>query len=388
MSHNKIFPRQENGAPLITHNFGYHIENRRFVAYLETKAAERGIEIIDDIVTSATQNEHGLTGVHLESGRNLTADFYVDCSGFRTLLVGKTLNEPFISYKSTLFCDRAVVSAWERTDEPIQPYTTAETMDAGWCWRIDHPDYINRGNVYSSAFIKDEDAERELRSKNPSVQKTWIVKFASGRFERSWVKNVVAVGNAAGFVEPLESTALAVICDEARILAEVLADCDRQPTSGPITQYNRINARAWDSIRDFLGIHYKFNTRLNNTPFWQACRADAELGPIQDLVDYFQDRGPSSFWRFNQIHFNDMFRMEGYLAMFVGQKLPYQARYTPTADETRVWKAIQARHRQMAESAYSVRDALSVIMSPDCRWRPGYFKVPLESQMTSFTGSD
>ncbi len=163
MSHNKAFTRQASGLPYIQPNFGYHIENQRFVAYLEDMAPQRSITVVDDVVTGATQDEHGIAGVQLASGQSQSADLYIDCSGFRSLLIGETLREPYTSFKSTLFCDRAVVGTWPRGDEPVQPYTTAETMSAGWCWRIDHPDSIMRGYVYSSAFIGDEDAEREFR---------------------------------------------------------------------------------------------------------------------------------------------------------------------------------------------------------------------------------
>src|SRR5205085_6173192 len=133
-------------------------------------------------------------------GAVASADLYIDCSGFRSLLLGQTLKEPFVSYKSTLFCSRAVISEWNRTDEPIQPYTTCETMECGWCWRIDHENFISRGYVYSPEFISDSDAEAEFRRKNPRVESTRIVKFVSGRYERCWVKNVIAMGNSAGFV--------------------------------------------------------------------------------------------------------------------------------------------------------------------------------------------
>ncbi len=226
MSHRKAFARQPNGDPLITRNFGYHIDNPRFVAFIESKAAEMGIEIIEDVISEARADEQGIAEVQLASGRRLTADLYVDCTGFRSMLLGKALGEPFLSFKSTLFCDRAVTSTWKRTDEVILPYTLAESMNAGWCWQIDHPDSIMRGYVYSSDFISDDEAEREFRSKNPKVTSTRIVKFASGRFRRSWVKNLVAVGNSSGFVEPLESTALAIICDESRLLAECLYESE------------------------------------------------------------------------------------------------------------------------------------------------------------------
>jgi tryptophan 7-halogenase len=383
MSHDKVFVRQKNGLPLVQLNYGYHLENRRFVAYLEEMAARRDISLIDAVVSGATRGEHGISSVQLESGESLSADMYIDCTGFRSLLIGKTLNEPFTSFKPTLFCDRAVVGVWMRSDEVIQPYTTAETMSAGWCWQIDHPDCINRGYVYSSSFIDDEQAAKELREKNPKIKDTWIVRYHTGRFERAWVQNVVAVGNSSGFVEPLESTGLAVICDAARILAGCLLECGQSPRQTYVNYYNRLMRQVWDSIRDFLGIHFKFNTRLD-TPFWKAARADTVLGPVQELIDFYQENGPSSFFRASLLPANDMFGLEGYFALLVGQELPYRARYSPTAKEKQLWDAARARNRAMAENAVGVRETLEVLSRPTITWKEGFFKNAVDAQMTSY----
>ncbi len=231
MTHNHAFLRQPNGDPYISRDFSYHVENEHFVAYLEKMVTEEGVVFVTDTVQQVEQDNHGITRLILESGKQATADLYVDASGFRSLLLGNALTESYISFQKVLFCDRAVLGSWQRTDEPIKPYTTAETMNSGWCWQIEHLDHINRGYVYSSHFISDEDAEREFRGKNPKVEKTRLVKFPSGRYVRQWVKNVAAVGNASGFVEPLEATSLSLICDQARLLAQFLLESDMEPNS-------------------------------------------------------------------------------------------------------------------------------------------------------------
>ncbi|HTK78374.1 MAG TPA: FAD-dependent oxidoreductase, partial [Gemmataceae bacterium] len=231
MARNKAFARTREGWPHIEPHYAYHLENEKFVRYLEALAARRGISIADGTVVDVRQDgDGGVADVLLASGERLSADLYVDASGFRSLLLGKTFGEPFVSFKSSLFCDRAVVGGWDRgADEPIQPYTVAETMDAGWCWRIDHTHRINRGYVYSSSFISDEDAEREYRAKNPKVESARVIRFMTGHYARAWVKNVVAIGNSNGFVEPLESTAIAHICVMSQNLAEMLAESEFQP---------------------------------------------------------------------------------------------------------------------------------------------------------------
>src|SRR4030095_17204289 len=132
---------------------------------------------------------------------------------------------PFVDFSNALFCDRAVIGGWARSTEPILPYTTCETMDAGWCWQIEHEQFINRGYVYGSRFLDEDAARTEFLRKNPKIaNEPRVVKFRSGRYARSWVGNVVAIGNASGFVEPLEATALGVINAAAGTLSDVLAD--------------------------------------------------------------------------------------------------------------------------------------------------------------------
>src|SRR5262249_49132105 len=152
----------------------------------------------------------------------------------------KALGEPFRSFAPSLYCDRAIVGSWDRgADEPIKPYTTAETMNCGWGWQIDHEHHINRGYVHSSAYLSETDAEAELRAKNPKMGPTRVVRYVSGRYERNWVKNVVAIGNASGFVEPLESTGLAVIGQMSLALAVALEDGDRTPGPAIAGQFNK-----------------------------------------------------------------------------------------------------------------------------------------------------
>jgi tryptophan halogenase len=376
MTLNHAFLRQPNGQPLIGGDVAYHLENEKFVSYLETVAAQLGVVTRDDTVVEVLQDEHGLTGLRLASGPVATADLYFDCSGFASVLLGQALREPFISFKASLYCDRAVVGGWVRTDEPIQPYTTAETMTTGWCWRIDHTDRINRGYVHSSAFISVADAEAEFRAKNPKVGPTRVVKYLSGRYQRGWVKNVVAIGNSSGFVEPLESTGLTAICGQSQAMAEGLRDCDRQPRPSVVTQYNKRFARGWDVIRQFLAIHYRFNTRLD-TPFWRECRAHADLAGAADFVDYYRDNGPSVVWRTTLLDPGDQFGMEGYLSLLLGQQVPFTTTYRPSERDLTAWQTIKQAIRNKVERAFTVAEALQAVHAPHFQWPAGLYQLPL-----------
>lgn len=373
MSHDRVFLRNQYGGPLIGTDVGYHIENKKFVEFLEGYAARLGIGILDDTVVEVGQNDHEITGLRLQSGSTVAADLYVDSSGFAAVLLSKTLHEPFVSYKTTLFCDRAVVGGWDRTDEPIKPHTTAEGMTAGWCWQIEHEHRINRGYVYSSAFIADDEAEREFRSKNAKVQATRIVPFISGRYERAWVKNVVAIGNAAGFVEPLEATSLGVICDESDSLVNCLMEGNGRPTPSIIQHYNRRNAGKWDNIREFLAVHYRFNTGFD-TPFWRECRAKVELGNAAGVVEYYQQNGPGTFHRQTLISPLSQFGLEGYWSLLIGQKVACENAYVPSAQERAAWQQIQQAFRAKATAAVSIAEALALIRRPDFHWPPSLYR--------------
>ncbi len=371
MTHDRVFEREPGGAPAIRNAaFSYHFENEKFVQFLEGYAVAQGVRTLDDTVLEVRQDETGVAGLVLKSGAVESGDLYVDSSGFVSLLLGKAMGEPFLSFKSSLFCDRAVVGGWARGpgDEVIKPYTTCETMNAGWAWQIEHIGRVNRGYVYASDFVSDDEARAEFLAKNPKVTETRVVRFVCGRYRRCWVKNVVAIGNASGFVEPLEATALGVIAMQSRLLADTLVDGDGRPRRSQVNQYNAYHERNWDSIRAFIAVHYKFNTRLD-TPFWRACRADTDLGArAEAVVDYYRECGPSPLCQPTLFDEFDQFKMAGYATMLVGMEVPFERTHQPTNAELRTWAARRHRNREAALRAVPVREALDVIHSPRWKW--------------------
>jgi tryptophan halogenase len=367
MARERIFVRADGGAPRLHDSVAYHFENEMFVRFLEGYASATGVQVMDDTVSAVTQDDRGMAGLQLVSGATAQADLYVDCSGFTSLLLGRTLAEPFISFKDSLFCDRAVAGGWDRRDEVIRPYTTCQTMNAGWCWQIEHEHRINRGYVYCSSFISDADAESEFRQANPQVGPTRVVRFVSGCYRRAWAKNVVAVGNAAGFVEPLEATALGVIAMQSRLLADTLADCDRTIRPTQVGQYNRFHERTWEGIRDFISVHYRFNTH-RDTPFWRHCREHTDLAGAAPLVEFFKENGPSGLWRPTMLDSFDPFGTGGYATLLLGQKVPYQRTHEPSAEEIETWRRLRQGWDQAAAKAMTVKEALEVVRSPRWKW--------------------
>jgi tryptophan halogenase len=365
MLHDKVFPRRADGMPTFHNNHAFHLENVTFVNYLENRCREVGVTITDATVKVETGGE-GIAALVTEGGERITGDLYIDASGFRSELLGRALNEPFISYADSLFSDRAIVGGWDRAkDEPILPYTIAETMDAGWCWHIGHEHVIHRGYVYGSAFISDEAALAEFLRKNPRIDaaKTRVVKFRAGRYERSWVGNVVAIGNSSGFVEPLESTSLQVVCVECSALADSLLDSFCEPPPSLIKLYNRFNGSQWDDIRNFLAIHYKFNTRFD-TPFWQAVRADAKLHGAEDIVEWYRENGPSVLAGVALVHPSNSFRMDGFIALLVGMNVPYDKVYYPTPAEQEFWWQHRQQLAAEAHRGMNSEEVLQVLRTP------------------------
>lgn len=368
MAHDKAFPKRKNGMPQFHQNHAFHIENHKLVEWLESQCRGAGISFTEATIRVEGEGET-ISALVTESGERISADLFIDSSGFRSELLGRHFREPYKSFADTLYCDRAVIGGWKRTDEIIHPYTTAETMDAGWCWQIEHENFINRGYVYSSAFIDDDKALDEFMKKNPKVETTpRVIKFRSGRYNRSWVGNVVAVGNASGFVEPLEATALQVITIQASSLADGLRDCLCSPTPSLIQLYNQYNVRQWDDIRDFLAVHYKFNSRVDS-PFWLACQRDTPLHDAQTLVDFYRENGPSVLPGNILLDPNNSFGMDGYLAMLVGQNVPHQKPYSPTAKEKAFWKNyVDGLAFEANSIGLTVRESLDAIRSPEAVW--------------------
>lgn len=369
MRRDKAFPAQPNGCPDIQGWHAFHIENEKLVSLLETAVRDCGIDIIDGEVADTERKADGdLAAVVLDDGRRLGADFFIDASGFRSELLGKALDEEFRSFSGSLFCDRAVIGGWKRDDEPILPYTTAEQMDAGWSWQIEHEHHINRGYVYSSDFISDDQAVDEFRRRNPKLpEDPRVVRFRSGCHRRQWVANVVAIGNAGGFVEPLEATALMIVCGNLQMLVEMLHRSRLAPTPSLRDLFNELSGRSWDDIRDFLALHYKFNT-APDTAFWRHCREDTDLGDAAALVDFYRENGPNGFARFRLSQLRNDFGLEGHLVMLVGQKVPHDAPYRPDETERQRFEQYRAGLDQTARAGLSVRQTLDKIRHPGWRW--------------------
>jgi tryptophan 7-halogenase len=365
MNADKMCIRMPNGKIRFNANHAYHLQNARFVDFLERKADEFGIEKIDAILQDVVQDESGIKSLVLDNGQTVSADLFVDASGFRAELIGQVFNEPFVDFSNALYCDSAVVGGWERTTETYHPYTTAETMNAGWCWRIEHDDLVNRGYVFSSKFLSEDEAVAEYKEKNPLANVVKVIRFRSGVYRRSWVKNVVAIGNSLGFVEPLEATAIGMICDSVVRLVAALRSSGREILELQQRLYNEATYENWIIIRDFLAMHYKFNSRIDS-PFWRAAMADVEVGDAQLYVDYYKQVGPDFSMLDTQLK-RDFFSAEGYLVMLLGQQVPFKRQIDISKAEQDQWKKFRNNLDVQISAGIDVPQFLEIARSDDPR---------------------
>ncbi len=338
--------------------FAYHLDNKPFVRFLAEVAGKRGIGHIDariaDVRLSA---EDWVDHLVTDDGRRLEFDFYVDCTGFRSLLLGKALGTPFRSYASSLFTDSAVTGNLPHGGS-LKPYTTATTMDAGWCWNIPTPDSDHLGYVYSSAALDADQAAAELARKNPGITEPEFIRFRTGRHTEAWRGNVMAVGNAYAFVEPLESSSLLMITMMSMMLAQGLPTSWSQPRSR--AAFNTSIARKWDALRWFIAVHYRFNTRLD-TPFWRDARANVDVSGIQPLLDAFSEGAPlqlRDLYTRGSVRatVRTFYDLQSYDCILLGQKTP--ARWLPMRERADRWHARKAAAEALVRQALPQAEAL------------------------------
>lgn len=339
--------------------FAYHLDNGRFVKYLTELAARRGVhhesaQIADVVLGEGEWVDH----LRLTDGRDLRFDMYVDCTGFRSVLLGKALGTPFHSYASSLFTDRALTGNVDHGGH-LRPYTRATTMDAGWCWRIPTRESDHLGYVYSSAALSDEAAADEIRAANPGIGELRQVRFRVGRHEKAWRGNVMGIGNSYAFVEPLESSGLLMI------IWGVLALTRSMPASWsaprPAELVNDALASRWDAIRWFLSIHYRFNTRLD-TPFWKEAREHADVSGLQPLLDVFAGGAPLRFrdpltLAFAATTAPTFYGIAGVDTILLGQR--HSTRLLPRTEPIERWHERKAAADALVRHALPHKDALA-----------------------------
>jgi len=259
--------------------YTYHLNARFFAEYLSGIAQFRGVEHIWDDMEDVELDERGyISALKLKEHGRYPVEFVIDCTGFKGLILQKALKEPFIPYGKHLLCDRAVPVLIPHKDPTrIEPCTTATGMSAGWAWNVPLYDRLGTGYVYSSQFLSEDEAidelMRHLGDQAPKDFDPKVIPMKIGRVRNPWVKNCIATGLSAGFVEPLEATAIFTIEMTARWLLNYFPDknCDEHL----VNRFNKIMNQMYDEIRSFIVMNYVTSNRPE--PFWLAARNDVDI---------------------------------------------------------------------------------------------------------------
>lgn len=278
-------------SPLAVYAWALHFDAGAFAAHLRALAERHGVVRHDDKLQGVERHaESGLIeALVLESGRRLEGDLFIDCSGFRGLLIGEALGVPFEPWSDSLLCDRAVVVP-SRADEAWRPYTRAVAQPAGWQWNIPLQHRHGNGYVYSSVFEDDERAAERLLAALPgeALDEPRLIRFTPGRRRVSWAHNCVAIGLSSGFIEPLESTSIAMIENGITRLIRLFPDWPIQPAC--VEEFNAMTNAEFDRIRDFIVLHY-LASRRDDTEFWRAARAVTPSDILRHKLALFRQRG-------------------------------------------------------------------------------------------------
>ena len=305
--------------------WAYHFDATLYAAYLRRFAEARGATRIEGKVASVERHQASgdIASVTLEDGTRIAGDFFIDCTGFRALLIEQELHTGFEDWSHWLPCDRAVAVPCTAHGD-FTPYTRATAHSAGWQWRIPLQHRVGNGLVYCSDFLSDEEAEATLLANldgKPMASPNRL-RFTTGMRKRPWSHNCLALGLAAGFMEPLESTSIHLIQSSiARFLAMLPGT---HPALALAAEFNRQAQFEWTRIRDFLILHYCANGREGEA-FWDRCRAMDLPDTLTARIDQFRERG------FIHREHEELFTPEGWLRVFIGQGVMPQA-YHPLAD--------------------------------------------------------
>jgi tryptophan halogenase len=319
------FPTTEEGGINSTFAYAYHFDANLYAGFLREFSEIRGLrrtegKVVD--VTLGAQDGHIAT-IALNSGEVIEGDLFIDCSGFRSLLMGKALDVGYEDWTPWLPCDRALAVPCERTG-PLTPYTRSTAREAGWQWRIPLQHRTGNGYVYSSRFISDDEAAATLLANldGAALDDPRPLRFQAGRREKSWHRNCIALGLASGFLEPLESTSIYLIQIAITNLLKLMPAKAIDPAL--VEEFNRLIDVEYERVRDFLILHYHANTR-DDAPLWTYCREMDVPESLRRRMALFQHRG--HIHKYGQ----GLFAPPSWLSVFVGQGLR-PAHYDPLVD--------------------------------------------------------
>lgn len=287
----KFFPpSQAMNTPIGGAGYAVHLDAKLVAAYLRRHAEARGVTRSEGNCVGVERRENGfIAALQLADGRRVEGDFFIDCSGFKALLIGESLGVEFEDWSHYLPCDRAYVVKTEKAGSRV-PYTTATARKSGWAWRIPLRNGTGHGYVYSSRFCDEAQAKSTLLKHldAPRITEPRLVSFASGLRREFWRDNCLALGLSGGFVEPLESTAIHLIARGMDFLLRLFPDADCEPSLR--REYNRRMTADFTEVRDFILLHY-CTTEREDSEFWRWCKTMTLPDSLRERIELFQGHG-------------------------------------------------------------------------------------------------
>ena len=296
-------------------NYAYHLDAGLYARFLRAKYEPRGVRRIEGRIARAEQDgESGhVTALVMENGTRVAGDLFIDCTGFRGLLIEQTLRAGYEDWRHWLPTDSALAVQTPSTDR-ILPYTRAIARSAGWQWRIPLQSRVGNGLVFCSAHLTEDQARTELLAnlKGSPLTEPRLIRYVTGRRRKMWDKNVVALGLASGFMEPLESTSIHLIQVGVTRLIKMF------PFGGEFAalseRYNAQTNVEFERIRDFIVLHYKL-TQRDDAPFWRTCREMAVPDSLAERIALFEESA------FAYQGADDLFSVTSWVFVMVGQRL-------------------------------------------------------------------
>jgi tryptophan halogenase len=321
------FDFPEMGKPTIasTYSYAYHLDASIYARELRKLAESRGVVRTEGKVREVLQDSQSgaIQSLILESGEQVDGDFFIDCSGFRSLLLGSKLKVAWEDWSKWLPCDRAFAVPSESANE-LTPYTRSTAVEAGWRWRIPLQTRTGNGYVFSTGFTNEQDAADSLLKglDTPSLDEPRLLRFQAGRRVLNWDKNCVALGLASGFLEPLESTSIYLIQIAIMHLLPLLPLAGMDPRLA--NEFNRKTNVEYDRIRDFLILHYHL-TRRDDAEIWRYCAHMDVPDSLTEKMELFRHSAQIEQYK------DGLFTLPSWLAVYLGQGL-IPSGYSPFAD--------------------------------------------------------
>ncbi len=281
-----------------TYGYAYQFDATLFGPFMRRFATGCGVERIEGRVSAVDRDgtSGDVTTLRLDDGRVVAGDLFIDCSGFRSLLLGDALAEPWEDWSHWLPCDRAAAMPCAQVEDEVDPYTRAIAMPGGWRWRIPLQHRIGNGYVFASAFVSEDEACAAIGGavEGEKLADPRIVRFRAGRRRQSWQHNVVAIGLASGFLEPLESTSIYLAQMAITRLIELFPD-QNGIESADRAAFNRLVDMEYDRIRDFLILHYHATTR-DDSPFWDHVRTMTVPDSLAAKLDLWRHSARTAYY--------------------------------------------------------------------------------------------